>query len=145
MTDVSIRIVNDADYEAVAKLLADARLPTLGVKEHFQHYLVAENETGIVGSIGLEMYGETALLRSAVVHPSHRNGGIGSLFYHRLHALAKALGVSRLILLTNTAEKYFERKGFVKIDQESVSGPITSSVEFTGACPSHAACMELML
>jgi hypothetical protein len=26
-----------------------------------------------------------------------------------------------------------------------VTGPITTSVEFTGACPSHAACMELNL
>jgi amino-acid N-acetyltransferase len=145
MTDVSIRSVNDEDYEAVARLLNDARLPTLGVKEHFQNFLVAETRGGIIGAIGLEAYGETALLRSAVVHHSHQDDGIGSLLYDSLLASAKTLGVRRLILLTNTAEKYFERKGFVKIDQKSVSGPIASSVEFTGACPSHAACMELML
>jgi amino-acid N-acetyltransferase len=49
------------------------------------------------------------------------------------------------VLLTNTAEGFFARKGFRRIDQKSVTGAVTSSVEFTGACPAHAACMELCL
>lgn len=142
---MKIRNASDADYTAVATLLQSASLPVEGVAEHFQRFLVAENDTGIIGAIGLEMYADTALLRSAVLHPSLQNKGVGTLLYDCLIEMAKSAGVKRLILLTDTAEEYFARKGFRRIDAKSVTGPITTSVEFTGACPSHAACMELYL
>ena len=145
MNSVRIRNASEADYDAVAALLEAASLPTEGVAEHLRHFLVAENGDGIVGAIGLEVYGDTAFLRSAVVQPTQQSKGIGGLLYNQLIDNAKVLGISRLILLTDTAEKYFGRKGFRKIDAQSVTGPITTSVEFTGACPSHAVCMELVL
>ena len=129
----------------IKRLLESVSLPILGVDEHLHHFLVAEKGGAIVGVIGLEMYGETALLRSAAVISDLQQTGIGGLLYSRNLEQARRLGVTRLILLTNTAEGYFARKGFRKIDQGSVTGPITASVEFTGACPSHATCMELML
>jgi len=145
MNLVTVRQATQSDLTAIKQLLESASLPTLGVAEHVQHFLVAEKEGTIVGTIGLEVYGETALLRSAAIVSNLQRTGIGSLLYARNRDQAERLGVKRLILLTNTAEAYFERKGFSKIDQKSVAGPITASVEFTGACPSHAACMELVL
>ena len=145
MNRVTIRKSSEADYPAVAKLLQSASLPTEGIVDHFQHFLVAESGGEIVGAIGLEVYGDTALLRSAVVHPSQQNKGIGSILYNNLIESAALLGIRRLILFTNTAERYFAKKGFRKIDAKSVAGSITQSVEFTGACPSTAACMELIL
>jgi len=146
--DMSATVVRDArreDLEGVTALLHGASLPTLGVTDHFENFLVAENHGSVLGAIGLELYGETALLRSAVVSPENRNLGLGSRLYEALLLRARSLGVHRLILLTNTAEQYFQRKGFRKIDQSTVTGPVTTSVEFTGACPSHAACMEMFL
>ena len=145
MNHATVRQATRVDLASIEQLLEAASLPTLGVSEHMQHFLVAESEGTIVGAIGLEVYGETALLRSVVVASGLQRTGIGGLLYARNIEQARRLRVRRLILLTNTAEKYFERKGFKKIDQKSVKGPITTSVEFTGACPSHAACMELML
>jgi N-acetylglutamate synthase-like GNAT family acetyltransferase len=145
MNRTTIRRATSNDLGGIMHLLESASLPTLGVTDHVQHFLVAEKDETIVGTVGLEVYGDTALLRSAVVTADLQNKGIGSLLYDRNLDQARQLNVQRLVLLTNTAEKYFERKGFRKIDQKSVTGPITSSVEFTGACPSHAACMELML
>lgn len=143
-TDIKIRAAKATDFDAVAALLGEAKLPLAGVAEHFGNFLIAETDGTIIGSIGLEMYGATALLRSAVVHPSWRNKGVGSLLYEEVIHRAAANGVRRVILLTNTAEKYFAKKGFTTIPQESVSGPITSSAEFNGACK-HAVCMELFL
>ena len=145
MKPVNVRPARRDDLPSVSSLLHSADLPTLGVAEHFGMYLVAEGAAGIVGAIGLEVYGPTALLRSAVVTEKERGQGIGQLLYDELLQKARALKIERLILLTNTAEEYFGTKGFKKIDQASVTGPITTSVEFTGACPSHAACMELLL
>ncbi|MBX2992090.1 MAG: GNAT family N-acetyltransferase [Bacteroidetes bacterium] len=143
--NLSIRKTVQADYDSVTRLLESASLPTLGVADHFSNFLVAENGSGIVGAIGLEVYDDTGLLRSAVVDSSLQNKGVGSLLYNNLIEHAKQLGVRRLILLTITAEKYFEKKGFRKINPDSVAGPIRQSVEFSGVCPSHAACMELIL
>ena len=145
MNQPTIRQASISDLKSITQLLESASLPTLGVAEHVQHFLVAEQEDAVVGAIGLEVYGETALLRSAVIASSMQRVGIGGLLYTRVIEQARRLGIQRLILLTNTAEEYFARKGFKKIEQKRVTGPITTSVEFTGACPSHAACMELVL
>jgi amino-acid N-acetyltransferase len=145
MTEIRIRKATSADFNSVASLLQSASLPLDGVAEHFQNFVVAEDGNEIVGAIGLELYGETALLRSAVVRPSMQNKGTGSMLYNALIEHASSLGVRRMVLLTTTAEKYFERKGWKKIDTKSLSGAITTSAEFTGACPSTATCMELTL
>lgn len=145
MNELLVRRASASDLPRIEDLLRSATLPTQGVAEHLQHFLVAEREGEVVGAIGLEAYGDTGLLRSAVVAPDLQNTGIGSLLYHHDIEQARRLGVRRLLLLTNTAEQYFAKKGFKKIDQKTVSGPVTSSVEFSGACPAHAACMELIL
>ena len=145
MSETSVRQATRQDLQSVNDLLESASLPTLGVEQHLQHFIVAENAGAIVGAIGLEVYGDVALLRSAVVASKDQGKGIGSLLYNQSLLQARRLGVRRLILLTNTAEKYFEPKGFMKIDQKSVTGPVTTSVEFSGACPAHSACMELVL
>jgi amino-acid N-acetyltransferase len=145
MKQLIIRKATLLDLEKIQHLLESASLPTPGVSEHLEHFLVAESGGTIVGAIGLEVYEDTALLRSAVIVTEEQRKGIGSFLYDHNLVQARGLGVKRLLLLTNTAEKYFERKGFRRIDQKSVTGPVTTSVEFTGACPSHAACMELKL
>ncbi len=152
MTQLTLNItVKNADLrhdlDPVLVLLRDASLPTEGVKEHFTNFLVAVDATGkLVGAIGMERYPDgTGLLRSAVVAPSLRNSGVGSLLYERLIESARSARICRMVLLTNTAEKYFARKGFRVIPRSSVTGPVTKSSEFVDACPASAVCMELVL
>lgn len=145
MSEAQIRKAEAADYDNVTALLRSASLPIEGVAEHFRNFVVAEIHQDIIGAIGLEVYGETALLRSAVVHQLHRNIGVGSQLFTAVLELARGLVIRRLILLTDTAEEFFQRKGFRSIDAKSVVGAVTSSVEFTGSCPSTAVCMELTL
>jgi N-acetylglutamate synthase-like GNAT family acetyltransferase len=145
MTQTSVRPACAADLPRVVDLLQSASLPTEGVAEHFADFLVAERDGTVIGAIGSEVYGTTALLRSAVVVASMQRKGIGTLLYDAILQHAHERKVTHLVLLTNSAESYFAAKGFKKIDQKNVTGPVRSSVEFSGACPSHAACMELML
>jgi amino-acid N-acetyltransferase len=140
-TAVVVRRARQEDFEMIADLLQGSSLPTLGVNEHLDTFLVAEEGGKVIGAIGLEVYDKTALLRSAVVAPGRRSAGIGSRLYDQLLRFARELGVRRLVLLTNTAEEYFRRKGFKTVHPESITGPVRTSVEFTGACPSHAVCM----
>jgi len=142
---ITVRRANPKDLPFVTSLLTSENLPILGVQEHLETFFVAEDADEVVGVIGLEAYGETGLLRSAIVERTRRGLGIGEKLYQRLIEFARTAGVKRLVLLTNTAEGYFRRKGFTTIPQSSVRGSVTSSVEFSGACPSHAVCMELVL
>ncbi len=145
MNSVKVRVAQREDLPVVIALLQSAKLPSLGVAEHFETFLVAQRENSIVGTLGLEVYGPTALLRSAIVVEQERGRGIGQLLFDELLRKARQLHIHKLILLTNTAEEYFRRKGFATIEQRTVTGPITTSAEFSGACPTHAACMELLL
>jgi amino-acid N-acetyltransferase len=142
---VRLRNAVPEDLEMVTAFLTAAGLPAAGVAEHLGSFLIAEKDKECVGVGGLEIYGDVALLRSLAVRQQERNIGIGATLLEQLMTNAHSRGVLRLVLLTTTAEHYFVRKGFVRIDRSALSGPITGSKEFTGACPSTAVCMELSI
>ena len=75
--EVEITKASPEDLGVVLDLLAGASLPKEGVAEHFQHFLVARAEGSVVGAVGMEPYGESALLRSLVVAPARRGCGLG--------------------------------------------------------------------
>jgi amino-acid N-acetyltransferase len=145
MKNPIIRQATDDDVDPIIRLLEGADLPTDDVSGHADTFLVAELQGMVIGAIGLEPYDDTALLRSAVVHPGHRGHAIGTRLYHGLICRAKESGIRRMVLLTTTAEEYFRKKGFVRVDRRTITGPVATSAEFTHACPSSAVCMELTL
>ena len=145
MNAVRLRNAVPEDLKMVTAFLTAAGLPAAGVVEHLGSFLIAEKGKECVGVGGLEIYGHVALLRSLAVRQQERNSGIGATLLEQLMTNAHSRGVLRLVLLTTTAEHYFVRKGFVRIDRSALSGPITGSKEFTGACPSTAVCMVLRL
>jgi amino-acid N-acetyltransferase len=148
LLDIAIRKADaNSDLEPVLALLRGAALPTDGVEDHFANFLVAvDGGYAIVGAIGLERYADgTGLLRSAVVEPMQRGSGIGSRLYDELIKSARASGISRLMLLTTTAEKFFGQRGFRAVPRTAIMGPVTASTEFRGACPATAVCMEMLL
>lgn len=133
------------DLDAVSALLADAALPREGVAEHFGHFLVARADGKVVGAVGMERYGSSALLRSLVVVPPHRGRGLGRALTERLLQEARAQGVRRAFLLTETAAKFFAKFGFSQVEREEADAGVRSSVEFRTACPQSALCMRLDL
>lgn len=144
-TDISIRRAVADDAEAVRALLASASLPLDGVPDDLAHFLVATQGTAIVGAIGLEHHGDAALLRSAVVSPSHRGSGIGEALTHAIIAEAKAAGAKDLVLLATTAAGWFPRFGFTTINRDDAPAALHESVEFKSACPASAVVMSQRL
>lgn len=144
-TDISIRRAVADDAEAVRALLASASLPLDGVPDDLAHFLVATQGTAIVGAIGLEHHGDAALLRSAVVSPSHRGSGIGEALTHAIIAEAKAAGAKDLVLLATTAAGWFPRFGFTTITRDDAPAALHESVEFKSACPASAVVMSQRL
>jgi amino-acid N-acetyltransferase len=106
--------------------------------EHFFYMGLAAEPAALVG---LELFGEVALLRSLVVAPDLRSGGTGSALVAHVERHARERGVRALYLLTTTAEKFFAGRGYRRVDREAIPDPIRSTREFADLCPATAAIM----
>lgn len=142
---IAITKAKPDELNAVLTLLADASLPPDGVAEHFEHFLVARAEDRVVGAVGMEHYGQSALLRSLAVAAEYQGQGLGRALTERLLQEARGRGVKRVFLLTETAADFFPRFGFKRIAREEADAEVQRSVEFRTACCQSAACMRLDL
>ncbi|MEE9263083.1 MAG: arsenic resistance N-acetyltransferase ArsN2 [Vicinamibacteria bacterium] len=141
----TIREAERSELAEVLALLRTCDLPVDGVEENLDGYLVArENET-LVGTIGLERYGDAGLLRSLAVAASGRGRGLGGTLVKMLLGYAKERGVSTLYLLTETADTFFPRFGFERMPREDLDPSLEASKELQGACPETAVAMRLRL
>jgi amino-acid N-acetyltransferase len=141
-----IRGSNPRDLPAVLALLRDSSLPSAGVEDHFDSFVLARDEGGrLVGCVGLETYGNIGLLRSLAVESTRRGDGVGKDLVEELLAMARSRGVETLYLLTTTAELYFPRFGFEVIPREEADPKLARSEELRGACPSSAVLMRRRL
>ena len=136
-----LRELTSTDTPAVHELLRACRLPTDGVPQDAALLLVAEVGTSIVGVAGLELHNGDGLLRSLAVAPGHRTRRIASRLVDEVEARAVALGARRLFLLTETAEKFFSRRGFSLLDRSLAPPAIAAARELTGVCPASAILM----
>ncbi len=98
-----------------------------------------------MGCIGLEAYGDVALLRSLAATSAVRGSGVGRRLVEGLIVGARSDGVSILYLLTTTADEYFPRFGFERITRGEIDERLQASEELRGACPDTAICMRLEL
>ncbi len=142
MREVITRPARSDDLDAVRALVAAAGLPDADIADHFPRaYVVLEKEGTVIGSAGLEVHGESGLLRSVAVVPSHRGTGLGrTLTEDRLQA-AQSQCLNSVYLLTTTAPEYFTRLGFERVSRESVPTTLQRSSEFSTVCPASAICM----
>ena len=139
----TIREAERSELSEVLALLRTCQLPIDGVEENLVGFLVArENET-LVGTIGLERYGDVGLLRSLAVASSGRGHGLGGRLVKMLLGYAKERGVSTIYLLTETAEAFFPRFGFERMSREELDPALEASKELQGACPKTAVAMCL--
>jgi amino-acid N-acetyltransferase len=141
----AIRPGHSADFAAVTALLKGAGLPTDDLTSALDlHLWVLEAEGGVVGAIGIERFGASALLRSLVIVPTYRGRGLGHRLVAQLEQEVQDKGVQRLVLLTETAESFFRKNGYEVIERRCVPAEVTQSAEFR-LCPASAVCMAKVL
>jgi amino-acid N-acetyltransferase len=143
---VALRPAAADDDAAVRTLAARAELPIEGLTDQFPGaYVVAHRGDTLVGAAGLEVHGDTGVLRSVVVAPSERGTGLGvALTADRITA-ARTHGLAAVYLLTTTAADFYDRFGFRPFPRADVPAAIARSPEFASICPSSAACRRLAL
>lgn len=134
-----------ADIPAIVQLLKANDLPVDDIVAGKQLFFIATNNGQPIGAIGLETHGSDGLLRSLVVDGAWRNRSVGRTLYNTLVDECAQSNISRLYLLTRTAQPYFERLGWQTIDRNAAPVAVRSSAEFAHLCPASAVCMHLAL
>ncbi len=133
-----------SDIRALAEELGWP-LDQLG-NDAYKDFCVLYNENGFVGCVGLEVYGEAAILRSLAVKKNCRGIGYGWLLADTAVSMARHRGVRRIYLLTEHASDFFAAKlGFRIVDVSTVSHAVANSATFRTQRDSGAIAMRLDL
>jgi amino-acid N-acetyltransferase len=126
---------------AVALLEAEGLPASDLTAAHLEHFFFTGTDGAPSALVGLEIYGEVALLRSLVVSAAARSQGLGSALVLHAEEHAASRQVRSIYLLTTTAEPYFERRGYQRIDRMQAPVSIRSTREFADLCPASSAFM----
>ena len=144
--EATIRRAAPSDVHAIESLLRASDLPTEGIREIVDarpsDFIVAVHGDDVVGVAGLEVCCDDALLRSVAVDAQWRSSGIGRTLVQSLVGDAESRGIHALFLLTMSAEHYFPRFQFERIDRADVPAAIANTAEFKSVCPSTAVAMR---
>lgn len=128
--------------DGIKTILKENNLPSEDLPRSLNNFYLALDDKKIIGVIGLERYDQYGLLRSMVVDADHRNKHIAEELVKIVEEEAGSSGVEVIYLLTETADKYFNKKGYHAITREQVPGQIKSSSEFNHVCPASAVVMK---
>ncbi|MEK9161919.1 MAG: arsenic resistance N-acetyltransferase ArsN2 [Chloroflexota bacterium] len=145
MNKIVFRNATSSDWNHIAQLLQEAKLPLDGAQDHLDHFVLAIKDESLIGCAGLEIYGECALLRSVAVSAGERGKGLGIKLVRQILDRAKEDRIHTIILLTETAQNFFPKFGFRIIKRDDAPAPVKESVEFKGACCESAVTMRLDL
>jgi amino-acid N-acetyltransferase len=144
MDDITFAAASAEDLSAIRALLEQCGLPTADLRDAMlELFTVCRIGGRIVGTIGLEVFAETALLRSLAVAPEHRGRRLAHDLWARVRDRARRGGIRRLYLLTTTAEPLFFRWGFRRVARDEVPAAVQATREYNALCPSTAAVMAI--
>ena len=138
---MKIQKLNPEQVNDAIKLLQQNNLPVDDLPGDIRLFGIYEGDT-LIGVSGIELYGHSALLRSLCVDTPYRSQGMAEILTEHLEQFAKKKGAQELYLLTTTAENYFKRKGFVKIDRSDVPPAMHQCSELSQDCPAPPAVLK---
>src|SRR5215831_13289368 len=120
------------DAPAILDLVRGVQLPREGIEATLEYFWVAREDEQIVGTVGLEVYDDLALLRSLAVTPSRQHTGLGRALTETALTYLTTRQFRAVYLLTTTAEAFFARHGFCLMARDAVLASVQQSVEFQG-------------
>jgi amino-acid N-acetyltransferase len=142
---VAIEQAMGSDREAIIQLLERVNLPTTRVDEHLSNFLVAREGHQVIGCVGIEIYGDTGLLRSLAVQPEYQGRGVGRQLAQAIISRARGLGLKEAVILTKTVEQWATQFGFEKVSRDKIDPRVAESWEFQANCCQTASCLRLKL
>lgn len=142
MMDINYRTAEVSELSEIIILLDNNNLPTADISSSDIKLFVGDYNNSIIGVIGIEIYSRIGLLRSLAVDDNFKNLNIGKTLVINLLSYCKQNYIESLYLLTETAERYFEKFGFITIDRSIVPETIKQSKEYKEICPVSAVIMQ---
>lgn len=137
-----IRTAKPTDTTAIRDLLGSAGLPFDDMDPAWTDFFVMPSGVSIIGCVGLEIHGTSALLRSLAVSRAGRRQGAGRQLIEHVIRHAGLKGVADMYLLTTDAAGYFDRFGFVRIARSHVPEAIKETSQFKSQTCSSATVMH---
>ncbi len=144
--ELTLKTISDEEsFQAFCSLLKSSDLPATDL-DFQKDLLVGYVEDGVmVGTGGLEIYGDYGLLRSLSVKLGTRGKALGTAITEYLLEQAKQRKLLGIYLLTETARGFFLRKGFQDVAREDIPEPLKASSEFSYVCGPSAVAMHLAI
>lgn len=146
MSAVTIRPAIEADLPALRAMLQAASLPIDDLSAALlRGFVLAEWDSELIATGGVEYCGDVGLLRSLVVSTAHRRSGQARRVVEALEQHATRQGLIALYLLTITAADYFLQLGYRRIERVEAPQSIRVTREFGALCPASAVLMSKQL
>ncbi len=131
------------DYRSQAiELLGNHNLPVSDLDEGKELFVLLDDQDRVIGTGGLEIFGDQALVRSVSVSKEYQGRGLGKYIVKELEQAAIKKDVHSLYLLTTTAKDFFEKEGYDIVQREDLPPAIRETGEFKSLCPSTATAMK---
>ena len=137
---LKIAITENERLQAIA-ILQQQKLPTSDIDDDKLLYLLMNGER-VIGTAGLEIFDDCALLRSVTVIKEEQGKGYGKVVNEEIEKYAKESGINCLYLLTTTAKDFFDKQGYCVIKRDESPAALQQTAEFTSLCPSSAVVMK---
>ncbi len=126
--------------DEVVSLLANCGLPVADISlKKPPVFFGVRSERGLLAVIGIELFGEVALLRSLAVVPTARGQRLGHDLVAFAERVAAERGVETLFLLTETAAQFFIKLGYRPTDRSDAPPAVRSTAQFASLCPASSA------
>lgn len=116
---IVLRPSRPGDMPAMAALLEQADLPPMFIEEFLDGFLTAERGGEIIGCGGVELYGESAVVRSVVVAQTTQGMGLGRRIAEVLLERARHAGAGEAYLFTMDAWAFWAHLGFEDVALEA--------------------------
>lgn len=106
---------SEDDIAGITALLEIADLPPLFIEEWLGGFVIAEFNGQMAGCGGLEMYGDSGVLRSIVIDERARGLGLGRSMSELLIEDGRRSGATDMYLFTADAHPFWMRLGFADV------------------------------
>jgi amino-acid N-acetyltransferase len=133
--------VTEKERLTVISLLEQQKLPVTDIKEDTMLYLLLDGDNAM-GTVGLDIFNDCALLRSVSIVKDARGKGYGKILNEQIENFAKESGINCMYLITHTAKDFFDHQGYCVIDRTTAPEAIKQTEQFSGLCPSSAVVMK---
>ncbi|SDW40695.1 amino-acid N-acetyltransferase [Marininema mesophilum] len=119
------------DVDRIQEILRHAGLNEQGIEEHLPYFLVVEDPAvepvRLVGTAGMEVYGDRGLLRSFVMEKNSWNAKSAIELVEKVLNFARQSGLVEVYLLAGISGSIFEHFGFHSVEWEEIPEDIRNS------------------